>query len=426
MLCAAVAAGLAVSGSACAAELRAGAARVDVTPPASAFPLSAPPEKDFVGIHDPVYARALVLDDGAHRTAIVGLDLAIVPEGERVVRAVAQAAGVAPGAVMVFATHSHNNPLVFYHGHDATPAQQREIDRVIAGAASAAKEAASRLEPARIAFARGKAFVNVNNGEEAGLPTPPDPTGPSDKTLDVVRVTTPGGQPIALMVNYASHAEVMFRSVTKAGGYEVSGDLPGAAARLLEGPKGAPVVLFSPAAEADQLSLFRSLNPPTAGLPASDLGAGGWALLDAQARQLTASVLATLAKAPAGAADAAIRTATKTAACPAKDLQIDHDNGKATAGGQAMVEIPLSVVRVGGLTLAGVGGDVGSAIGGKARAALKGQDAMVVTMLAGSIGYILPDSAYVHPGHGVAGSSLKAGCAETAVVAGLVELAARK
>jgi hypothetical protein len=43
-------------------------------------------------------------------------------------------------------------------------------------------------------------------------------------------------------------------------------------------------------------------------------------------------------------------------------------------------------------------------------------------MIAGSIGYIFPDASYVHPGHGLLGSPLKAGCAEKAIVGGLKPL----
>ena len=57
---------------------------------------------------------------------------------------------------------------------------------------------------------------------------PPNLEGPSDKTVAVVKFTTPSGEPIAAYVNYAMHP---------VNGYLVgitSADFPGAACRYVE------------------------------------------------------------------------------------------------------------------------------------------------------------------------------------------------
>ena len=51
-----------------AGSLRAGAARVDYTPPADQLP------RNIIGILDHVYVRALVLDNGKSRAAMVDVD----------------------------------------------------------------------------------------------------------------------------------------------------------------------------------------------------------------------------------------------------------------------------------------------------------------------------------------------------------------
>jgi hypothetical protein len=47
-------------------------------------------------------------------------------------------------------------------------------------------------------------------------------------------------------------------------------------------------------------------------------------------------------------------------------------------------------------------------------------------MYGAAIGYIMIDDAYAHPGHGLAGSPLKPGCAERAIVDGLVRLGSQQ
>jgi len=65
---------------------------------------------------------------------------------------------------------------------------------------------------------------------------------------------------------------------------------------------------------------------------------------------------------------------------------------------------------------------MGTKIGQEIRAASPVKNTILVSQLAGAIGYILPDASYEHPGHGVAGSPLKAGCAAKAVPEGIAAL----
>ena len=410
---------MAIAAPAMAGPLRAGAAKVSITPTPDEFPYAVKGELPFVGVHDPVFARALVLDDGARKVAIVSVEVTEIPYGTQIVTAVAQALGVPEADVMVSATHTHVVPLVYYHNGPPTPVQAKEMDRIKASAVQAAKDAAAQLQPATVAFGRGQAWVNVNNGGQAGREDRYDPAGLSDKSVDVIRVQTRKGATLALLMNYGSHAGAMFYSVTKDGGYEVTGDLPGETALLLEAsPRGAPVVLYTAAAEADQLTLFESKQYP-GNLPAADEGAGGWAILDVMSRRLASSVIDTLAAMPAGASDVRLSTSTSAVSCPGEHRQMDRATGQITAQDRPPVSIPLSVIRIGDIALAGIGGDVGVGIGLDVKAASPVAHTTVVTMTAGSIGYIFPDANYVHQGHGVIGSPLKAGCAEPAILGAL-------
>jgi neutral ceramidase len=405
-----------------AGQLKAGAGKASITPTADVFPYVAQGERDFVGVHDDVFARALVLDDGAHRVAIVALEVTAVPDPKQMTTSVAEIVGTPSTNVIVVATHTHEVPLFSYHGGTPSPTQQREIERVRQGALEASREAVSHLQPARVSFARGEAWVNINNGEQAGLKTAFDPKGPSDKTLDVLRVESQSGDPIAMLVNYATHAEVMFRSVTKDSGYEVSGDIPGAVSRMLEGqPYGAPVVLYSSGAEGDQLPLFKSLQQ--AGLfPAKDEGSAGWALLDVQSRRLASAVAQLTSTMHPGDSDVHLNAESSSVICPGQHLKLDRDTGKATVEDRPPVSIPIGAIRINDIALGAVGGDVATEIGTAIRTASPIPHTMIITMLAGSVGYILPDASYAHPGHGLSGSPLKAGCAEHALSEGMVQL----
>jgi hypothetical protein len=339
------------------------------------------------------------------------------------VRIAAEAAGVPAENVLLTASHTHNALLVFYHGNAPTPVQQLELSRLRSATRQAVKEAVEHMQTARLSFARGSAYANINNGEESGSRKWFDGAGSSDKTLDVLRVQDEHGQPLALMVNYATHAEVMYRSVTRDQGYEVSGDLPGATSHLLESSVGiAPVVLFTSAAEGDQLSLFKSLQPDEK-VPGTDAGASGWVLLDLQARRIATAVMDLVGSMPRlGDAQAAINVSSGGAVCPGVKRTRDASGGFAGAVDTADVTIPLQVLRIGDVVLAGIGADLASDIGVAIKTHSPVRHTSVVTMTAGSVGYVLNDAAYVKPGHGATGSPVKPGCAPSVLPARVAEL----
>ncbi|MBC2666003.1 neutral/alkaline non-lysosomal ceramidase N-terminal domain-containing protein [Novosphingobium flavum] len=418
----------ALADSTAAEAFRAGAAKAVITPPAASFPISSPSsprDKPFVGIHDDLFARALVLEEGGRRIVLVSLEVTTVPQQEKLIAAVASAAGVPASQVLVFATHTHSNPLVFFHGNQPTAQQQAEMARTLDQAVAATREAVAGLRPAKIALARGASIANVNNGEGKGLTTKHDAAGVVDHTLDVVRVDGTDGKPLALLVNYPTHAEVMFRSVTKDGGLEVTGDIPGAVSRLLEGSV-APVVLYSAGAEGDQQAIYTSLVPAVAPLPAVDAGASGWALLDMQARRIALDAVDALARGPAPLATGSLSLAKGAATCPGQKLRRDQATGKVTTTATDPVAIPVALLKVGDFALAGVGADLGAALGKTIRAATPKRKTVLVSMIAGDVGYVLPDDSYPAMGHGVMGSPVKPGCAGPALIKELGRLALQR
>ena len=417
-------------------SLRAGAARVDITPPADEFPFPLVPSgrmPSFVGVHDPLYARALVLDDGSTQLAILVVDVSEIPKHEEFQRTVAQALGIPEANLILAASHTHSEPLMNYHENPLPGALRdaqivpstgqeaqwtRELNRVIQGTAEAARQAKQQLRPARLAFARGQAYVSIHDGETGAG----DPSGPSDKNLDVLRFVGTDGTPIALLVDYGVPSSIMLHNITRYNGAEVSGDLLGTAAQLIEKQSpNAPVVLFASGADGDQRPIFRSTPVAVGKLPSIPEGAAAWDMVDVLGSVLAKAVLGLTDGMQPGTGDVKLSAAAKTVTCPTQKQPSGQATGKAATEDGPPAQIPLNLIRIGDIAVAGVGGNIGSVIGQKFKAASPFAQSTMLTVTSGSVGYVLDDASYANPGK-IKTGLLKPGCAENAIVQGLVEM----
>jgi hypothetical protein len=432
---------LAFAGGAMAAQpgnLRAGAGRVDVTPTPDVFPYSDAYQKPpFVGVHDPVFARALMLDDGSTQVAIVVVDATTIPSPKVLNHDVAEAAGIPESNLLIAASHTHSSLMVYYQAdlpvlvgeRKPDAAQLKEVERIRKGAVDAVRQAKASLRPARLAFGRGQAYLNGYNGGAAPAGGRRElgafgfPRGPSDKSLDVLRVDGTDGTPIALLLNYAHPGTVMLHAPSRDGMAEVSGDLLGVTAQFLEksSPK-APVVLFASGADGDQGSIFRWSTPRVGDLPAQNQGQAAWAILNVMAGYLASATLAVTDSMPEGTSTVKLSAAAKTVVCPGQKVRWDAKTDKATISDLPPVPIALNVIRINDIVLDGVAGNVPTELGAKIKATSSSRNTTLIGNTSGTVGYILPDSAYEHPGHDLAGDPLKKGCAWPAIVGGFSEL----
>ena len=90
---------------------KAGFAERDITPKIGMEEPGGYGKSFHAKFHDACRVRAAVFDDGHMRVALVGVDALIVPSHlvEAARRGIEQACGIAPGAVLIAASHSHSS-----------------------------------------------------------------------------------------------------------------------------------------------------------------------------------------------------------------------------------------------------------------------------------------------------------------------------
>jgi len=227
--------------------LRAGAAKVDITPDASALPLGA-----YTTIRDHIYARAIVFDNGHNRVALIGTDTANAgltkEDASTISTEVCKILDVPPENVLMTQTHNHNG--IFGGSGPTRPANMvAEVNRIRDGIIEAARQAKANLQPARIGFGTGELDINANSNTPKALRGTQEANAeyPTVKTLAVIKVESLTGDLIAVYMNYAMTATTTYMSG------EISGEAPGAAERYIEHRYGSKAVaIWSSGAARDQ------------------------------------------------------------------------------------------------------------------------------------------------------------------------------
>jgi|SRR5579859_905963 len=228
------------------AELRAGVAKVEITPKTHE-PLWGYEDRTdpATGTLDPLFARILVLEAGGKRIAIVSLDLGRTfgePSLDHLKEMVKESSGIS--CLLVTATHTHGAPVVKDEYAGAPPEWERSALDAIA---AAIKTASSQLQEARIGTGVGSVFIGHNrlrvndDGTVSWFEQNPTmvPTSPVDPTVTVLRIDDRSGTPLAILTNYACHP-VVFGSDNS----QYSADYPGISNRVVEKAFGGKVESF--------------------------------------------------------------------------------------------------------------------------------------------------------------------------------------
>ena len=397
--------------------LAAGAAKVDITP-TNLTNLNPFGGGSFTAAPDPIFARALVLSEDAETVAIVTLDLPEVGDMTPLRQRIERELGIHFNNIMIAATHDHSAPRIGKVSPGALaqnggPESDRYSDVVFDRVIAALKAAQGAARPARFGLAKGDANVNVNRdqytpGKGWGLGY--DPEGPSDKTVWVLRFEALSGKPIAVLFDYAVHSNVTF------GIKEISGDLAGAAERYVERNGGDGVVaMFMMGPAGDQAP--RVFHAGQRGDVTRDRELA-YEANDAQGVVLGAEVLRALNLITAPTSKVRIRAAARDAVCPTKPGV--SQTATMTTVRSPTVTLHLSLIMLNEVAIAGVSGEVVTNIYRHLQRDTPLSNTILATIVNDRVGYLVDDAAYDKPIFEVNGSPAARGCAEDAIVDGLV------
>jgi hypothetical protein len=234
--------------------VEAGVARRDVTPPLGTPLIGTLREGPSGTVDQALTVTALVLRSGSTTLVLLACDAVIITPAEATAirERVGQRLDVPIANVALNVSHSHATPTPPGFGEYDDPAstEYRALERyhelLAGGVADAAEAAAAQLRPARIGWGTGEARIAVNRREQL-----PDGTmvlgenadGVTDPTVGVLRVDDLSGRPLAVVVHYACHPDVLGPKTDL-----VSPDFVGSARETVESLTGATALFLQGAA----------------------------------------------------------------------------------------------------------------------------------------------------------------------------------
>ena len=402
-------------------SLLAGTAKTDITPQDLAG-LTNLWGRPFEGIHDRIYVRALVVENGINSAAIVAADLVEFGDTSELRKQIEKEIGIPTDHIIITASHDHNAPRVgtttpgatAQKGGPATEKYTRIVYECIVDVVRRAKEA---LQPAQVGIGRGTADVNTNRDvfTAEGWRLGANPDGPSEKTVWVVKFETESGEPIAILMNYAVHSVVLGANNTL-----VTGDLAGAAERYVEQYYDDKVIaLWTLGPAGDQNPKYMSYNEEPPLFPDR---APGYPIMDALGLLLGEEVVRVTSQIERMTSDVRIAADESVVSCPARIPPRDQNRDGIEVEEVDSLNIRLGLILIDYIALTWVSGEVVTSIYWHLRQESPFSNTIMITIANDRVGYIVDDAGYHTPTFESTASPFQPGHAESAIVNGLVEM----
>ena len=188
------------------APLWAGAAKTQITPAIGGL-LQSGMTVTSTGVLDDLYSTAVVLEDGSTKVALVGNDLIYMEASlAAAIRArIAAQTGIPGDHVLLNASHTHSGPSISVLSPDPVDMEYR--DWVIQRIADTVARADAALEPASLAIGEAEGLFAINrrkvvDGTSSMLPNYEDTV---DNRARVLRVDRLDGSVLAIVFSVACH-----------------------------------------------------------------------------------------------------------------------------------------------------------------------------------------------------------------------------
>jgi hypothetical protein len=230
-----------------AAGLKAGAAKIDITPEKPVNMSGYAGRKGLsTGVHDPLSARAVAFEVNGKRLVLISTDIIGFYEevGGVIRQAIQDECKLQPSELFLCGIHTHSAPTPALNRERAHANNVEYTEALKPKLVEIARKALANMEPAKLGVGVGSCPVGGNRRElritkngESSIVLGRNTYGTTDKEVLVVKVAKADGAPLAVMFDYATHGTSL-----GTGNLTISGDVPGLAEQFVEKILGADVI----------------------------------------------------------------------------------------------------------------------------------------------------------------------------------------
>lgn len=251
---------MAMAGALMGAEWKAGVAKVEITPEGPIWMAGYAARKHpSEGVVAPLYAKALAIDDGGKgRVVFVTTDIIGYPRSvsEEIAVKVLKQYGLERGQLVLNASHTHSGPVVWPNLSEMYPlnGEQRErveafTRRLVGQVVELVGVALGKMGKARVEQDQSVATFAMHRRKQTpeGIKLAPNPEGPKDHLVPVIKVRDGKGKLRAVMFGYSCHNTTMTGEF-----YQLNGDYAGFAQAEIEARRPGVMALFATGCAGDQ------------------------------------------------------------------------------------------------------------------------------------------------------------------------------
>ncbi len=388
-------------------ELRAGVAKIEITHEKPSKLMGYSTRTDLsTGVHDPLFARAVVFENAGKRLVLVSTDIiGFYSTFEHFHAEILKKFNLKPDELFLSAIHTHSAPMLTIDkekGHPNNIEYTKELKHKLF---TVIDNALSTLIPVGVGTGVGYSPVGMNRREmkeNGAIWLGKNPNGITDKEVLVMKIVKPDGNPIGVLFDYATHATSLGPD-----NLVISGDVLGISEQFVEKNLGKGIVAPIFAGASGNIDPWYRILP---GFNTEN----GWipepVLLGTLLGEEVVHVFRGIEEVRSGGE---IKTSYANINCPTKVVDEEDDKNRKKIqhkrynrnekkeNHEETQPITVNVARVGDVAFVGISVEMLTEIGLEIKAASPFKHTFIITHCNGSDGYLAPDELYKEGGYEV-------------------------
>ena len=223
--------------------LRAGVAKIDITPDIPVMLYGYASRKTpSEGIHDHLFARAVVFENSSNKFVMVSADLGSFTDTlySVIKKSIMEKYNLKDSEFFIAAIHSHSSPVVSLDNTKVDISNVKYTRLLNQKILTVVGEAFKNLSPVSTGVGVGYSPVGSNRREmtsDGSITLGRNPYGPTDKEVQVMKLAANDGSSVGAIFDYATHATSL-----GPGNMQISGDVLGISEQFVEKILGKDVV----------------------------------------------------------------------------------------------------------------------------------------------------------------------------------------